>query len=432
MSAGQMYQLEWVQQRATAARNQARAQVRLDGVKRPVVSSTVWLLGITSLLTDVSSEMVNGILPLYLVGFLHLSPLQFGVIDGLYQGVSAFVRLAGGLVADRWRRYKETAAAGYALSAICKLGLLTAGASWPAIAGVVALDRTGKGLRTAPRDALITLSSDRATLGTSFGVHRAMDAAGALIGPVVAFLILANAPNAFDLVFVVSFSVAVVGVAVLLLFVEPSRARAAATPDAHSPRTRDTIREVFRQTGFGFLVLAASLLSLATVSDAFIYLTLQQRLAFAPGVFPLLYVATSLVYMAAAVPAGRLADRFGRRTVFAGGYVLMAAIYLLLLTPSTGPAGAAVAIVALGAYYAATDGVLMALAGRLLPPAACATGLALLTTFTTMSRLLSSLAFGWIWTTRDVGGAISVFGVALIIALGIAIVALRRVNEEPA
>src|SRR5688500_5578733 len=172
-----MYQFDWRASRAATV--------------RPAVPPTVWYLGWTSLLTDVSSEMVNGILPLYLVGYLRLSPLQFGIIDGLYQGVSAVLRLAGGYVADRWRRYKETAVAGYAISALCRLGLLVPGASWSFLASVIALDRTGKGLRTAPRDAMITLTSTKANLATSFGVHRSMDAAGALAGPLVAFLILA-------------------------------------------------------------------------------------------------------------------------------------------------------------------------------------------------------------------------------------------------
>jgi MFS family permease len=416
-----MYQLEWVQQRVKA---HARAK---DSTASVSVSRTVWLLGITSCLTDISSEMVNGILPLYAVAFLRLSPLQFGIIDGLYQGVSALVRLASGVLADRWLRYKEAATSGYALSAICKLALLFTGSSWPALASVIAIDRTGKGIRTAPRDALITQSSQPESLATSFGVHRAMDAAGALLGPIVAFLILASTPTAFDQVFVVSFAFAVIGVGVLAFFVEPA-ARAATTAPARAAAS--SLRDVLRGTGFGYLVLAASALSLATISDAFIYLTLQQRLDFAWGVFPLLYVATSLFYMLAAVPVGRLADRWGRRYVFLGGYAIIGVVYALLLMPSTGWAGAVIAIVCLGVYYAATDGVLMALAGHMLPSVRCATGLALLTTCTSLAKLLSSVAFGSIWTTDDVGTAVTVFGTAMAIAFVIALVALKQVDEQ--
>src|SRR5262249_33289458 len=117
-----------------------------------VVGRNVLFLGLTSLVTDVSSEMISAVLPLYVVYSLDLSPLHLGVIDGLYQGVGALVRVLAGVFADRWRRLKEVAGFGYALSAICKLGLVAIGSSAPALAGLVVVDRTGKGLRTAPRD----------------------------------------------------------------------------------------------------------------------------------------------------------------------------------------------------------------------------------------------------------------------------------------
>ena len=124
----------------------------------------VILLGLTSMFTDVSSEMVNSILPLYLTYELRWSPLQFGLFDGIYQAMTAFLRSAGAAVADRRRRYKEVAAFGYALSAGCKLGLLAAGSAWVASTAILFTDRIGKGVRTAPRDALISFSSRREDL----------------------------------------------------------------------------------------------------------------------------------------------------------------------------------------------------------------------------------------------------------------------------
>jgi len=412
-----MYQFDWRASRAATV--------------RPAVPPTVWYLGWTSLLTDVSSEMVNGILPLYLVGYLRLSPLQFGIIDGLYQGMSAVLRLAGGYLADRFRRYKETAVAGYALSALCRLGLLVPGASWTFLASVIAVDRTGKGLRTAPRDAMITLTSTKAGLATSFGVHRSMDAAGALAGPLVAFLILAAAPERFDIVFVVSFCIALVGLGVLIVFVDGTSIGAGALADAPPrPSLPGILRSLFGQPAFVLLSLAALVLNLATMSDAFIYLTLQQRLQFAPSVFPLLYVSTSLVFATFAAPAGRLADRFGTRQVFMAGYVALGVVYVSLLLPGAGTFSAMVGIAALGAYYAATDGVLMAIAGRLLPPAHCASGLAVLATMTSLARFVSSVAVGWMWTTGDVTTTVRVFGTALIAAMVIAAFVLSRIDAN--
>src|SRR5262249_20463239 len=150
------------------------------------IGPNVLLLGLTSLLTDVSSEMVNAVLPLYLTQFLRFSPLAFGLFDGVYQGTSAVVRIWGGVIAHP-RRAQPVAALGYAASAASKIGLVAAGMLWAPVTGLLLLDRLGKGVRTAPRDALIALSSPRDRWGEAFGIHRAMDTAGALIGPVCAF-----------------------------------------------------------------------------------------------------------------------------------------------------------------------------------------------------------------------------------------------------
>ncbi|MGD1217768.1 MFS transporter [Streptomyces krungchingensis] len=201
---------------AASAEGAARPRA---GRRRAAVAPTVLALGTVSLITDVSSEMVTAVLPLYLVAGLGLSPLGFGLLDGIYNGFSALVRLVGGHLADRGGgRHKWVAGAGYALSAACKPLLLVATSLTP-IGLILAADRTGKGLRTAPRDALISLSSTPENRGRAFGVHRAMDTAGALFGPLVAFLILRTTVDGYDAVFTVSFCVAAVGVLVLVLFV---------------------------------------------------------------------------------------------------------------------------------------------------------------------------------------------------------------------
>ena len=179
------------------------------------VGGTVLLLGTCSLLTDISSEMVSAILPLYLVFTLGFSPLQYGVVDGIYQGAAALINLASGYAGDRWRRHKIVAATGYGLSAVCKLGLALIGGAWAGLSALILLDRTGKGIRTAPRDAMISLTAPKKELGFAFGVHRAMDTAGAMIGPLVAFALLAAAPNAFHSLFLVSFFIAVLGFLVI-------------------------------------------------------------------------------------------------------------------------------------------------------------------------------------------------------------------------
>jgi MFS family permease len=390
------------------------------------VSRVVVLLGLTSLFTDISSEMVAAVLPLYLIYTLGLTPFQFGIVDGVYQGAAALVRIGGGFAADRWQRHKEVAAFGYGLSAVCKLALLAVGSAWTALTAVVFLDRSGKGIRTAPRDALISLNAPRPQLATAFGVHRALDTTGAMLGPVVAFALLSLVPLGFDTIFVTSFCFALVGLAILVLFVDGrSRAEEAEAPSPEPVRLRAAFG-LLRRGRFRTLMLVAGALSLMTMSDGFLYLGLQQRMDFDFGFFPLLYVGTAAVYMLLAAPVGRLADRVGRGVVFVGGYVLLLLVYTSLLVPATGVAVLLVYLVLFGAYYAATDGVLMALASAVLPGQLRASGLALLVTTTSIGRLLASVVFGALWTWFGLDAAVVAFAVGLALALSVTALALVR------
>jgi MFS family permease len=395
---------------------------------QPAVSRTVVLLGLTSLLTDISSEMVLTVLPLYLVAVGGFSPLAFGVVDGIYNGATAIVRLASGFVGDRWRRHKEVASVGYGISAVCKLLLFTVGTAVSAIGAVVLLDRVGKGIRTAPRDAMISLSTPKRELGTAFGVHRAMDTTGAMIGPLLAFALLAVAPLAFDSIFLVSFCIAVVGFAILVLFVNGRET----VPGAAAPDTAPSLRRaasLMRVPRYRALLVAGAVLSGATASDAFIFLALQEQLDLGNSLFPLLFVGSAGTFMVLAVPMGRLADRVGRARVLFGGYGLLLAVYVVLLLPIGGWLLLAAALGLLGAYYAATDGVLMALGSAIVPDEIRGSGLALLGTATSVARLVASVAFGALWTVWGLDAAFAVFGAALVAAAGLAAVALLRARE---
>ena len=393
------------------------------------VGSNVFFLGLTSLLTDISSEMVTATLPIYLLVTLRLAPLQFGLIDGINQGASVLVRIASGLIADRWRRAKEVATSGYAFSAFCRIGLLLAGRSWLGISGVVLLDRIGKGIRTSPRDAMIAASVPSENLGTAFGVHRAMDTAGAMLGPLLAAALLFLAPGAYDVVFIVSFCFAIVGVAVIALLVEKPET---ATPAADAPFVSSKIvGQLLARPDFRALVLISTALALTTLSDSFIFLTLQRRFDFSLSLFPLLYVGTALVYMVLAIPMGRLADRMGRRHIFLAGYGLLALLYALLLLPGLPQALSLGLLLLLGIYYAATDGVLSALASAILPEQWRTTGLAIMTTGTGLARLMASLGYGALWTYLGPNSALTIFLVGLFITVLIAWAFLNRVERKP-
>ncbi len=396
------------------------------------VGRNVFFLGLTSLLTDISSEMVTATLPLYLMLTLGLAPLQFGLIDGINQGASVLVRIASGLIADRFRRAKEVAASGYAFSAVCRIGLLLVGRSWLALSGVVLLDRVGKGIRTSPRDAMIAASVPSERLGTAFGVHRAMDTAGAMLGPLLAAGLLTLAPGSFDTVFIVSFCFAIMGVAVIGLLVE-SPAEKSPAQDA-PPVTSRIILQLLARPDFRALVLVSTALVLTTLSDSFIFLTLQRKLNLSLSLFPLLYVGIALAYMVLAIPMGRLADRLGRRQVFVVGYGLLGLVYGLLLLPGM-PKGLSLGVLFLmGLYYAATDGVLAALASAMLPEEWRTTGLAIMTTGTGLARLLASLGYGALWTYLGPEQALGLFLFGLTLTVSFAWIFLSRVerrNREP-
>jgi len=402
--------------------------------RRPLglrVPRNVVLLGIVSMLTDISAEMVATVLPMYLVFSLGASPLALGAIDGTYRGAAALVQVASGFASDRWRRPKEVAGTGYAMSALGKVALAGAGNTIAGIGAIVAFDRIGKGIRTAPRDALISLSSTKEGLATSFGVHRALDSAGAMLGPLVAFGILLVAPARFDAVFVVSTMFAVLGVAVLFLTVQGRPRRAPAPTEADDAPSFRAAAGLVRDPRFGLLLLAAAGLSVASISDALIYVGLQRKIDFEPAVFPLLFVVTAIAFMALAIPFGQLADRVGRVPVLLAGHAMLFLVYGALLLNGLDYAVLILSLVALGAYFDATEGVMTALAAAVLPERLQASGIGILITVVSIGKLVSSLAFGALWFAIGLEAAVLAFGVALALMLAIAAPLLLRAQRHP-
>lgn len=417
---------------------------------RARVAPTVIGLGVVSLLTDISSESVAAILPLYITVVVGLGPLAFGFIDGIYQGVSAVIRIAGGRWADRSDRPKWVAFAGYALSAVTRFGLLVVSGFW-AITSVVAIDRLGKGLRTGPRDALIATASEPENLGRNFGVHRAMDTTGALIGPLLAFAVLAAFPvglAGYQTIFVFSFAFAVIGLAVLGLAVPDLRrsddSRAIATRSDQATAEKAPSAEALdkpatgpkwadlNKPGLRRLLIAAGALSLVTIGDGFLYLALQVGGQIPNTYFPLLFVGTNLAYLSLAIPMGKLADRIGRGRVFVGGYLLLLGCYVITGLNLGGIVGLVLVLLLLGTFYAATDGVLAALASLLVPEASRASGISAAQTVVALARFAASVGFGIMWQFSRLTTALLVMTVGLILAIAVATWLLRIRSDTPA
>ncbi len=401
------------------------------------LGASVYFLGLTSLLTDISSEMIASVLPVYLFTVLQISPLHYGLFDGFFNASTAITRLLAAYIADRRQQHKAVAFLGYFLSFISRIGLFFAGFSGLlSVAGVVLLDRLGKGIRTAPRDAMIAASAGDGKTAQAFGVHRAMDAVGAMIGPVLATVLLTTFAQRYDTVFAASAVFAALGLSVLWFGVkQPTRLTAAPQKNIHEPTANPmpvALVATFRQLTQGRFVglcIIAGVLATFTLSDGMVYISLQQRYGFEMSRLPLLFSATALVFVVLAIPIGRLADRWGSNKVFLMGFVCLGLVYASLVishyelfaqTKSTPfvwtQHGLQIGfcVLFLGTYYAATDGVLMAHAAQLLPASLHATGMACLATVISLGKFLSSVLFGWLWQSQGQTVAMATFGAGLL------------------
>lgn len=392
-----------------------------DAPRPEKVPFNVKMLGTVSLLTDISSEMLVAVVGFYLLNVLHQSATAVGFLDGLYNGIPALLALPAAYLADRYQRRKALAGLGYGLSAVTKLGFPAVGPSFGGLSGLLSADRFGKGLRSAPRDALISLSTPTEIQGRAFGVHRMMDTVGAFLGPLLAASVLFRAVQldgerkAFDAVFVVSFCVAAVGLAVFWLYVtdhrEPKQSRGEVSLVSGM--------RLFRQRWFVRTGIAVALLSVAWVSDTFVYLTLAHRMDLSASQYALLATGTTGTYLLLAIPVGRLADRIGRWLVFVAGHIVLILAYLALAGPVGGAWLLAAALVLPGAAYAATGGVLMAYCGPRVPAALRTSGLAVMQGIGALGGFVSSVAFGMAWAHSDPRRVMLWFALAMAVAIAV-------------
>jgi len=401
------------------------------------LNSTVIALGMTSFFTDISSEMVASVIPLFLTTQLGFTPAAFGLFQGAYELANALLRLVGGTIADRTRRPKETAAAGYGLSTLTRIGLLgSAVASLPAVPFLLA-DRLGKGLRTGPRDAMISLATPEPSWGTAFGYHRTLDATGALLGPLLAFSVLWALPESYESVFLFSVGFGLLGFAVIMTWV---RNPAIVEP---KPASADTLRSSlsahWNNVGFRRVLMLGGAFGLFSIGDSFAYLVIFEAAkssskigisGFGAEWFPLLFAGTAVAFLLTATPLGRLADRVGRARVWIVGQLFLAGVYLILLFQPTSVVAIVTVLALLGIYYGATDGVLPALAAGVVPERLRSSGLALLATVVAIARMISAISFGLIWQWVGVDRSLALALIGLVVTIFVVAVA-AIVRENP-
>jgi MFS family permease len=365
------------------------------------LSRNVWAATATSFLADVSSEMVSNVLPLFLANVLGASTSAIGLIEGVAETTASLLKMVSGWLSDRLGRRKELAVLGYALSACAKPFLYLA-ATWGAVLGVRFADRVGKGVRTAPRDALVADSTDPRKRGLAFGLHRAGDTGGAVIGIALAILILRSMETggggfdrpAFQRLVLFSLIPAFLAVIVLALGVRETRraAREAGMPPAMG------VRGLGRK--FMLFVGIMVLFTLGNSSDAFLILRAQDVGLSVSSVLTMM-LTFNLVYAAVATPAGALSDRLGRKRMLLLGWFIYALTYLGFSLAKAGWQAWLLMLV-YGVYYGLTEGAAKALVADLVPAEARGTAYGIFNAAIGLTALPASLAAGILW--QGIGG----------------------------
>jgi MFS family permease len=331
----------------------------------------VFFAGVSSFFMDVSSEMIYSLIPVFLSSVLGVNKALIGVIEGIAETTASLLKMVAGWISDRLGRRKPLMVFGYGVSTLSRPLLALAG-GWGMVLGSRFQDRFGKGVRTAPRDAIIADCTQKKDLGRSFGFHRAMDQFGAVVGPAVAFLVLTLRPGGYRLLFWISMIPGALCVAVIVFFIkerkrktEGSAAEGAADTEcaAADDETESDARARSGEGGVGLRRLRGALIaylvvtaifSLGNSSDAFLILRAKD-LSVATVMIPVLYLMFNFVYAALSIPAGLLADRVGRRRVALLGFAFFAGAYAWMALASSQAAAWGVFAV-YGIYMAIADG----------------------------------------------------------------------------
>ena len=376
----------------------------------------VRLLGWASLFTDAATEMIYPLLPVYLSRMLGASATSLGIIEGVAEGVNSLLKIASGWVSDRRRKRRPIVILGYALSSLSR-PLIALTSSWPQVLAIRALDRTGKGIRGAPRDAMLAAHAEASSRGRIFGFHRAMDHTGAVVGPIIATIFLAFFPGQYRLLFALTAIPGALAVATLFR-VEEHPIERSERPE-RLERPEQLPRELYALLG---IIL---LFSLGSSADAFLLLRLADAMGSAT-LLPLLWAAHHVVKASLSTWGGGLSDRLGRRYVIVLGWVIYSLVYLGFALVTN-----AVAFVTLfliyGVHFALAEGAEKALVADLTPAHQQGTSFGLYYGVLGVGMLVASIAFGVVYD-RVSPAAAFIMGAALSAAAAVLLLVVRLPN----
>jgi MFS family permease len=372
----------------------------------------VIILGLTSLLTDISTEMVYPLIPLFLTSQLGASPAIVGIIEGFAESLASILKVFSGYISDKVGKRKPLAIAGYSFSTIGKMFLYFA-TSWGWVFLGRTSDRFGKGIRTAPRDALIAEAVDKDKIGRAYGLHRALDTLGATIGIALAYYFLTSYKGNYKAVFMYSLIPAFLGVFVLFFAKESKVTNQLSKKLSFSWRSLDRRLQMF--------LIVILIFALGNSSNQFLLLR-AKNVGFSDSDVILLYLVYNIVYMIFSYPMGRLSDKIGRKKLLIIGYFLYGIVYLGFAVFGFKSA-MWILFSVYGLYIALTEGVEKALVAEISPPHLKGTVIGLHATFTGIGLLPASFIAGILWDTLGVTAPFYFGGImGVLAAIGLMIV----------
>lgn len=355
------------------------------------LQKNIFFTGLVSLFMDISSEMIYPLVPIFLASVLGVNKSMIGLIEGIAESTASLLKVFSGWFSDKIGNRKNLMIAGYGISTLSRPVIATAH-TWQGILSARFIDRLGKGIRTAPRDAIIAESSQRSYLARSFSFHRSMDTMGAVIGPGLAWLLLQTFTNDFRRVFWLSMIPGIIAVLIIIFFITEKKKPASGT---NSQPLALTLKSFDWRVKFFMLI--ATLFALGNSSDVFLILKAQQ-VGIPAMTIPAVYLIFNLIYSLSAIPAGIAADRFGKRRIILLGFLLFAGLYYGFAVAGT-PLAIWILFSLYGIFMGLTEGIQKAFLAAIIPSDAKATAFGMYATVVGLAMLPASLIGGWLWDT---------------------------------